>query len=182
MKKQFYYCLLKITPMKRNVLMIILLVVIASSSCSKKEDEKSPTFNPQIKIDFLTTGNWKLTGLSINPAVDRGGQMVTDLMPDISSWNKDNTRLFSTNGSGIQDEGPTKMSQTDPQIIPLLWSLNSDQTKFTLSILYPSGANTYTYDMLQLDGSTLKYSYPEDGSKVGGIPGKTYVTTHIFSH
>ncbi len=171
--------------MKRNTFMILLLVVIASSSCSKKEDSTStptPTYNPQVKIDFLTTGNWKLTGLSINPSVNRGGQMVTNLMPDISSWNKDNTRLYIANGSGIQDEGPTKFSQTDPQVVPLLWSFNSNQTKFTLSVLYPNQTSTSTYDMLQLDATTMKYSYPEDGSKVGGIPGTTYVTTHTFSH
>lgn len=171
--------------MKRNMLILLLSILIGSSSCSKKEDTSSTptnTFNPQLKIDALTTGKWKLTGLSINPSVNRGGQMVTDLMPDISSWNKDNTRLFSTNGSGILDEGPTKMSQTDPQILPLLWSLNSDQTKFTLSVLYPNQTSTYTYDMLQLDATTMKYSYQEDGSKVGGIPGTTYVTTHTYSH
>ncbi|MFY8109586.1 MAG: hypothetical protein ACOVO9_11360 [Bacteroidia bacterium] len=171
--------------MKKNILMLLLGTILASSSCNKKDDSSStstPIYDPQVKIDFLTTGNWKITGLSINPAVDRGGQMVTDLMPELSSWNKDNTRLFIANGSGIQDEGPTKLSQTDPQIIPLLWSFNSDQTKFTLSILEPSRTYTYSYDMLQLDASTLKYTYPEDGSKVGGIPGNTYVYTLTYGH
>jgi hypothetical protein len=58
--------------MKKNILMFLLLAILASSSCSKKDDSSSnttPTYNPQVKIDFLTTGKWKLKGLSINPSV-----------------------------------------------------------------------------------------------------------------
>jgi hypothetical protein len=45
--------------MKRNMLILLLSIAIGSSSCSKKEDTSSDpanTFNPQLKIDALTTG------------------------------------------------------------------------------------------------------------------------------
>jgi hypothetical protein len=103
-------------------------------------------------------------------------------LPDISSWTLDNTRLFAANGSGLEDEGPTKLSPSDPQLLPMAWSFNSDQTKFTLSIFDPKQTYTNTYDMVQLDASTLKYTYPQDGSKVGGIPGTTYVKTVTYGH
>jgi hypothetical protein len=171
--------------MKRNRIVLLLSILVVISSCSKKEDTPTTptnTFNPAVKIDFLTAGNWKLTGYSVSPGVDRNGKIVTDLMPDISGWNKDNTRLFGTNGTGIEDEGPTKMSQTDLQIIPLLWSFNSDQTKFTLSILRTNKTYTYIYDLLQLDASTLKYSLPQDWTSVGGKPGTNYIITFTYSH
>lgn len=166
--------------MKRNTLFFILFTLSVISSCSK--DEVKNTTNQGFNIDLLFTAKWKLAAMTIDPGVDRDGNLTTDLYPELSSWNTDNTRLFIANGSGIDDEGPTKFGTDDPQTSPIAWSLNTEKTKITITRFKSGFTYTDTYDILQLDASNLKLSLTMDGSKIGGTPGKTYALSTTYIH
>lgn len=165
--------------MKRSTLLLLLLTLTVISSCSK--DEVKNTTTQSFNIDLLFTAKWKLAAMTIDPGVDRNGTLTTDLYPELSSWNTDNTRLYIANGSGIDDEGPTKFGANDPQTLPIAWSINTEKTKLTITRFQISNTYTDTYDILQLDASTLKLSLKMDGSKIGGTHGKTYalITTYV---
>ncbi len=119
----------------KNYLKIISLFVIvfaiALTSCKKEEiTTKTPTV-------YLTAGNWKVTGMTINPGIEVLGVVVTNIYAlGVQDCTKDDLITFNTDGKLTEDEGPTKCDPDDPQTTnDGTWTLSGDAK--TLTILYP---------------------------------------------
>ena len=89
------------------------------------------------------------------------------------SYDKDNFITFNSNGTFIVDEGPTRGSPGDPQIVTGVWQFSANETKITYTA---TGSSQVTYDIVQLDPSTLKYTYLQT------IAGSVYLRESTLGH
>ena len=136
----------------KNYLKIISLFVIvfaiALTSCKKEEiTTKTPT-------EYLTAGNWKVTGMTINPGIEVLGVVVTNIYAlGVQDCTKDDLITFNTDGKLTEDEGPTKCDPDDPQTTnDGTWTLSDDGK--TLTILYP-GDDPEIATITTLNGTNL---------------------------
>lgn len=141
--------------MKRNVfkiltLLLLAVVIITANSCKKDEDEKT-------KTDLLTGNYWKFTAMNISPAIEFNGLEYSDLFGLMPNCSKDDLIKYNADGTLIFDEGPSKCDEGDPQTETGNWAFNADETKITET--YDDGS--FTYDVVELTESNLKFSYSE---------------------
>lgn len=135
----------------KNSIKLLSLLAIASifvlSSCKKDETTKSPT-------EYLTAGNWKVTGMTINPGIEVAGIVITDIYYlMVQDCAKDNLIKFNTDGSVTDDEGATKCSSDDPQTTTDgTWTLSTDSK--TLTIYYPE-SDPAPATIVSLNGTKL---------------------------
>ncbi len=153
----------------------ILLVLCSFTSMyltSCKDDTKD---NPApSKTTLLCASPWKMTAATIDPALDVGGTQITDFYTQFENCTKDDLTKYESNKTGISDEGPTKCDPSDPQSTPFTWTFDLTETKIT--------EDGETYDVIQLDETTLKISQVVDGEDIGGIPGIKYKLTITTKH
>jgi len=125
---------------------IVLLsgMILAGTSCSKDEDEKT-------NKDLLVGKNWKMTVLTINPAVFG----VTDFYAVLDACTKDDLTKFNSDGTVNFDEGASKCDSGDPQTTYGTWSFNADQTVLSVT----SEGLTEAYTISELTDTVLKFSY-----------------------
>lgn len=138
----------------------ILVLIIFSSlmfSCKKKNDQKSKTIlltqKPWLYAKFeekINTGVWS---------------------DDYTNWlscEKDDQIIFRTNNTYEENEGASKCSPSDPQIISSgAWAFTNNETKITV----------YTeVNIDQLDENTMIVSSSEVYN------GTTYYTRITFKH
>ena len=158
--------------MKKNLLLTLsFIAVLFISSC--KDDTKEPT-PAKTKTENLCSAPWKATAATIDPAIDVGGTQVTDWYSQFEACMKDDLVKYESNKTGTYDEGATKCDPTDPQNTPFTWTFDLSETKLT--------EDGDTYDIIQLDETTLKYSFVYDGADIGGTPGIKYKMTATFKH
>ncbi len=132
--------------MKKNFLLSLLglSVLLAVSSCKDKNEEAIPLTKSQL----LSGATWRLTGVSVSQL-----GVTIDLFQQLSSCDKDNLTLYKTGGAFEVNEGATKCSSTDPQIVESgTWALTTNETKLSTT----SGGFTDVYDILELTATTLK--------------------------
>lgn len=133
-----------------------LLFCVVIFSCKKDEDDPPPPTNTQM----LTTGSWKFQSGGFD--VDMNGTIDLDFASGIlPACVLDNTATFSTNGTGVADEGATKCDAGDPQTVPFTWAFTSNETKvnFTGSGLFGVSGE---FSMLEL--SDVKLTFSKDTS------------------
>lgn len=164
--------------MTRLLLTSTLCAILAFSSCSKSDDSSSGSGSTKTRTEYLTTGTWKQTGITINPGITVGGTTITDLYGMIPACSKDDTRKFNVGGTGVDDEGATKCDPADPQTTALTWSLIAGESKLVIT----SNGETDTTNIISIDGSTFKGTQVMDGSNVGGTPGTQYTLTITATH
>jgi hypothetical protein len=110
--------------------LLAIATIFVLSACKKDETTKSPT-------EYLTAGNWKVTGMTINPGIEVEGIVITDIYTfGVQDCTKDDLIKFNADGSVTEDEGATKCSSDDPQTTTDgTWTLSADAK--TLTITYP---------------------------------------------
>ena len=119
--------------MKKLIQFAALLLVMAGilpfQACKKDEDD-----TPKTKTELITTGTWKMTAYTINPAadLDLDGDTETNVFDYIDGCVKDDVTTFKTNGTAEGDEGASKCDALDPQTYSLTWSFASNETKINL--------------------------------------------------
>ncbi len=141
----------------KNLFRIIAVMTVAmllvTTSCKKDDDDPTPT-----PYEYLTAGDWKITGMEFNPGIDIGlGIVITDIYNDfMEDCSKDDLMTFNTDGTLTEDEGPTKCDPEDPQTTnDATWTL-TDNDK-TLTMIDPDfGPSSAT--VLVLNETTLKLS------------------------
>ena len=103
-----------------------LLVFVA---CNKDDDDKTT----QTKTQLLTSGSWKYESGGVD--VDRNGSVDITLESTgaVPPCLLDNIATFSADGSGVNDEGPTKCDNSLPQTAPFNWSFANNETAINLS-------------------------------------------------
>jgi hypothetical protein len=101
----------------------IVLLFGSLLSCKKKKDE------PPTKTEMLTSSSWKYESGGIdqdrNGTVDFTFESTGLLQPCIL----DNTGTFSSNGTGVADEGATKCNTTAAQTTAFTWNFQNNETE-----------------------------------------------------
>jgi len=155
-----------------QMLFLSLLSITFLFSACKKDDEAIT------KTDLLTSGSWKMTALTIDPAFptfDNEGNITgstNDLFAMMEDCSKDNIYSFNTDKTLSLDEGASKCDNSDPQKSTGSWSFNSDETTLTITIEeYPE-----TMIILELTDKDIKLKSTE-------VEGEMTISTIItFSH
>lgn len=126
---------------------LITAIALLLSSCAEKPST----------TELLTTDDWHMTTLTINPAIVQNGVAITDYYNQLYDHEKDNLLRFSTDGTFIADEGPTKENPTDPQTKQGNWLLSASENMITVWV----EMDTLTYSLLHVSQDALSLSYSE---------------------
>jgi|GEM_PF-2522414 len=106
-----------------STLFLALLFTLSFVGCKKKDDEISTR-------DALIQGRWKLTALTVEPGINTGLSVITNLYAQeafVPSYEKDDVTIFASAGTYQVEEGALKQNPTDPAINATgMWSLSSD--------------------------------------------------------
>jgi len=105
--------------MKHAVLVASLFLVVAAVSCKKDDDNDELT-----TFQLITSATWSID--SVGWDMDNNGQI--DGAAPVQACDVDNTITFSSDSTGVVDEGATKCNTANPQTVPFEWTLN-DSTK-----------------------------------------------------
>jgi hypothetical protein len=146
-----------------SILSIVTLFAIAFSSC-KKNSSKS-------KAELLTQAGWK--EVKFESKTNNGAWV--DVTGNPPTCDKDNISLFKTNNTFEYNEGATKCSATDPQIIATgVWAFGANEA--TISITFTGSNIPDVAAVDQLDESTLVITTTD----VSGA--NTYYDRTTYSH
>jgi len=145
-------------------LLLLSLVILTANSCKKDDESKS-------KTDLLTGKYWKYTAMNISPSIEFNGFEYSDLFGLLPNCTKDDLVKYDADGTVIYDEGASKCDEGDPQTETGTWSFNSDETKITEVF----DGDSFTYDVLELSDTNVKFSYSEEADYGNGV--QTYTIT-----
>jgi hypothetical protein len=125
-----------------NLALCVALISILFVACKKSSS------HPKTNTDFLTQSSWKFDNAKV------GG---SDVSAFLQTCQTDNVLTFSSNGTGVLDEGATKCNSTDPQTNPFDWSFASNETVLHVStVLFTGGSSDFT--IVTLNDSQLVLS------------------------
>ena len=110
--------------MKNAIVVATLFLALAAVSC-KKDDEKATT------VELLTASSWKIDTAGFD--MDKNGEIDSPIPGGFEACDLDNTLTFSTDSTGVFDEGTLKCDDADPQNVPFTWSLSSDEKTLTIT-------------------------------------------------
>ena len=110
--------------MQKITLKTLLLFTVVSTlffACKKKNDQKS-------KTELLTQKEWFVSKYELKT----NNSPWVDEFPTWDACNKDDKYIFKTNNTLEVNEGATKCSPTDPQIIETIaWAFTDNETRIT---------------------------------------------------
>lgn len=142
------------------------IFALALTTGCKKDDDVQPD-----KIAMLTSGSWKLTAMTVNPAIDWFGEPTTNVFAKMPTCLKDDLTIFKSNGTITYDEGPSKCDPSDPQTSTGTWKVNDKQT--ILTVIADGETNVWDISSLTNDVFKAEYEIEEEG--------ETYTFTVSFS-
>lgn len=122
-----------------------MFALLFATSC-KKDDPVTPD-----KVGLLTGGSWKLSAMTVDPAIDWFGTPVTNVFPQLPGCLKDDLTIFKTNGTVNYDEGPSKCDPNDPQTTSGTWTFNPEQTVLSIT----TDGETTSWDIKNLTSTTV---------------------------
>ncbi len=146
---------MKTISLKTLVVMLGAVALFSTTSC-KKDDDATPD-----KVKILTGGQWQLSALASDPAIDWFGTPVTNVYAQLPACIKDDVTIFKTDGKVNFDEGPSKCSPNDPQTTTGTWTFNPAQTVLSVT----RDGDTESWNVSELKGTTFKavYTIVEEG-------------------
>jgi len=101
--------------------------------------------------ELLTDHQWKLTSLTVAPPVPFNGSSISDFYSQYEDCDKDDLVIFEAGGQVKFDEGSTKCSNSDDQVISAVWAF--DTTESSVSIT--DAGQTDTWEIKTLNENTL---------------------------
>ncbi len=145
--------------MKRLLLPFSTLLVLGITLGACKKDKDDP--KPATKSELLMGKNWKVTAVTVDPALVIGGTSFTNLytqsaiFPDCA---KDDLYRFDSGSVYKEDEGGTKCSPTDLQTRVGTWSLSTDERTLTTALpaTATNGAENVSYTLLEVSENTWR--------------------------
>jgi len=147
--------------MKRKIHFIIpafLSFFVLAVSC-KKSSPDTPA--EKTKTELITQSTWKFDNAKV------GGSDVSALL---DACDKDNTVTFSSNGSGIVDEGASQCDPSDPATVDFTWIFeNNETTLFASAPLFPGGNGNFTIISLSSTQLVLSQNIDISGSTQNAI-------------
>lgn len=155
--------------------LLILFVIIGVSSCKKDENKDTTTKSTR---DYLVSGNWKTTAITVSPGINFGTTVITDFFAQEDDCQKDDLTKFNADGTITDDEGATKCDPNDPQTTnDGTWILSADGKSVTID--YPN-EDPMTIVITSINDKTLTGSYTlEEDFGSGPL---TYTFTITMSH
>jgi hypothetical protein len=149
--------------MKKLKFSLFLIAIVAFSMGSCKKD-KTVT-------ELLTDSAWKITALSVDPAIDidGNGTLVKDLYAQYETCDKDDLTIFKAGGVLTNDEGALKCDSSNPQTTTGTWLLSADEKTITF--------DGDSWSILSLDDATLKMTNVQDDGN-----GIKYTISATLSH
>ena len=133
-----------------------LMSIVGFVSCKKDKDDTTA----KTKTELITTGSWKRTALTSNPAYDwnANGVFETNILNTMMPCEKDNFDTYKTNGVFETNEGATKCDPLDPQTWTVTWIFADNETKLIFD-------GTDEYELIELTATTLKFqsTFVENG-------------------
>ncbi|TNE64686.1 MAG: DUF5004 domain-containing protein [Bacteroidetes bacterium] len=142
-----------------------MAVIFATTSC-KKDDEETVD-----RAKLLTNGQWQLTSLTVDPALDFFGTPVTNIYAQMPTCVKDDLAIFNTNGTVNFDEGASKCELNDPQTTTGTWVLNTTQTILSIT----TDGETESWNISSLTSNAFNVQYQET------LDGITYTFSGTFT-
>lgn len=142
-------------------------LVFVSCEKDKDIDAKQPD-------KILTSGTWKLTALTVDPAIDWFGTSVTNVYSQLPTCTKDDLTTFQSNGTVNFDEGPSKCSTNDPQTFTGLWALSNDKKTISITL----NGETESWKINQLSSSSVQVDYEQEDEYGSGL---TYTFTATYT-
>lgn len=141
----------------KNFKMILAFIAIASVTLSgcKKDKEESNT-------DKLTGKNWKMTALTVDPPLNIGGTMISNVYPQIPACQQDDLDIFNSNGTVTFDEGATKCNASDPQSTQGTWTWNTNETILSIT----DSGNTESYTIVSLSDTVMVVTFTDNSSGI----------------
>ena len=132
-----------------DIIPAFLSLLILAASCKKSSPDKPAD---KTNTEIIVQSSWKFDNAKV------AGTDISSLLDDCD---KDNTVTFSSNGSGIVDEGTSKCDPLDPQTVDFSWNfLNSETTLYASAPLFPGGNGNFT--IISLTGTQLVLSQDID--------------------
>ena len=162
--------------MKNYLLLLAVAATVSFTSCSKDDDDATPA---KSKTEYLTASGWKVTSVTVDPAIDFDGDGTkeTDLLPFSQACNLDDLTVFKTDQTYTEEEGATKCDPNDPQVYTTgTWAFSNNENTITLTETGSTTPNSFT--ITQLNDNTLQYteSFTDPTDNV------TYTVTITSSH
>jgi hypothetical protein len=117
--------------MKRSLIIFLLPALLFSfSACHKSHDPA-----PKTKTELMSQSSWKFSNATVN------GVSVSS---SLQQCQKDNILTFSSNLTGVLDEGPTKCNSGDPQTQNFSWNFASNESMLHIStVLFAGGGQDF---------------------------------------
>ncbi|MCX6204935.1 MAG: DUF5004 domain-containing protein [Bacteroidetes bacterium] len=155
---------------KTTIGTITIVALLIISACSKGGDSaNTPTAS---KTTLLTSSDWGIVGVQQKVV---SASVWTDNYASMKACEKDNRVIFKANGSYETNEGATKCSASDPQILESgTWSLTQNETMLVIQATNSSQIMNATIETLTT--SSLIFSYTQV------ISGVTYQYRESFGH
>ena len=129
------------------VLPLLITAITTTLSCDKEKEE--PTV--KTKTELITTGTWKLTSYTSNPAYDwyGTGDYATDILAALNPCEADGFDTYKTDGTVEINEGPIKCDPGDPQTFTASWQFTNNESK----IMYDGFDE---YELVELTETTMR--------------------------
>jgi len=110
-------------------ILIVPVTLIGNYSCQKSSGSGGAK---KSKTDLLTSSKWVFDHSGLD--LDDNGTIDSPIPPGvIQPCDTDGSLTFSSNGTGVGDEGPTKCNGTDPQTVNFSWALKNNETILNIS-------------------------------------------------
>lgn len=146
--------MIKSTIRTAAVCLSAALLLSGLISCKKSATEKS-------KVELLTQSSWKIA----KEEEKAGTGSWVDYAAIAQPYDKDNIIIFNANGTFENNEGATKQSPSDAQIIGTgTWSLKNNNATLSTTGTGSTSADEQTID--QLDANTLVLSSNETNNGI----------------
>lgn len=163
----------KFTTAFMSIALLSSVLFLTNCKKDKKTEDPAPVTpvtpapTPQTNTQKLSDKNFKIVAMTVNPGINDGTTIVTDIYAQMDDCSKDDLTIFKTNGTVSFDEGAVRCNTSDPQTTTGTWVWNSNETVLTVT---EAGENT-SFTIVTNDGTTLKATTTEN------IGGTNYVFT-----
>jgi len=135
-----------------------LMIISIATFLSCEKDKENPAV--KTKTELITTGTWKLTAYTSNPAYDwyGTGDYATDILAALNPCEADGFDTYKTNGTVEINEGALKCDAGDPQTFTANWQFTNNESK----IMYDGFDE---YELVDLTETTmrLQQTFVENG-------------------
>ena len=154
---------------------ILIFSVIFFAACGN-DDDGGNTPVPATKTQLLTSAPWIGTAATIDPPVDFGGTLITDLFAQNEQCNRDDILNFKSDKTYTFEEGVSKCDDNDPQVFDTgTWTFNSDETVVTITS-DGAGSEVMNATIISITATQMVTETIED---FGGSVNYTITSTYV---